>query len=81
MILIKNRNVGTIEISENEVFDPNIEYKSARIIWPDTETLRSMFPKNIIQNTDNFSMKYRNETTKLCKTEVCIKFVYITVYF
>ncbi|OAD58452.1 Activating signal cointegrator 1 complex subunit 3 [Eufriesea mexicana] len=42
LILIKSRNVGTNEVSENEIFDPNIEYKSARIVWPDTETLRTI---------------------------------------
>lgn len=66
---------------ENGLFDPKFEYKSAKVLWPDTNTLRSMSVGNINQSTDNFSMKYKNEATKLFKTEVCIKFIYINFYF
>lgn len=43
------------------------------MLWPDTGTLRSMSLENTIQSTDNFSMEYRNEETKLVKTKVCTK--------
>lgn len=69
---------------ENGLFEsnyPKFEYKSARVLWPDTNALRSMSMGNINQSTDNFSMKYKNEATKLFKTEVCIKFIYINFYF
>ncbi|XP_060815776.1 activating signal cointegrator 1 complex subunit 3 [Bombus pascuorum] len=71
LVLIENRetDADNIEISESKLFGSKIEYKPARVLWPDTETLRSMSLGNIIQSTDNFSMKYRNEDTNLCKTK------------
>ncbi|XP_026299668.1 activating signal cointegrator 1 complex subunit 3 isoform X2 [Apis mellifera] len=68
LILIKNGKEN-IKVLENGLFDPKFEYKSARVLWPDTNTLRSMSVGNINQSTDNFSMKYKNEATKLFKTE------------
>ncbi|CAL7941276.1 unnamed protein product [Xylocopa violacea] len=65
----ENEKVNNIEISKNNLFDPKFEYQPARAMWPDTETLRNMSLGNIIQSTDKFSMKYKNETTKLVKTE------------
>lgn len=75
LVLIENRetDADNIEISESKLFGSKIEYKPARVLWPDTETLRSMSLENIIQSTDNFSMKYRNEDTNLSKTKVCTK--------
>ncbi|CAK9814213.1 Activating signal cointegrator 1 complex subunit 3 [Anthophora plagiata] len=71
LALIRNKKVNTdsVAVSENDLFSPKFEYKSARVLWPDTETLRSMSLGSIIQSTDNFTMKYKNETTKPLKIE------------
>ncbi|KAK1135499.1 hypothetical protein K0M31_000088 [Melipona bicolor] len=71
LTLIENKKgiTNDIEISGNKLFGPKIEYKSARVLWPDTGTLRSMSLENTIQSTDNFSMEYRNEEIKLVKAK------------
>ncbi|XP_017789582.1 PREDICTED: activating signal cointegrator 1 complex subunit 3 [Habropoda laboriosa] len=71
LTLIKNRKAITddIEISENDLFGPKFEYKSARVLWPGTETLRSMSLGSVIQSTDDFTMEYKNKDTKPLKID------------
>ncbi|XP_076632793.1 activating signal cointegrator 1 complex subunit obelus [Colletes latitarsis] len=64
-----NKNVNNTEILETDLFGTKLVYKPARAVWPDTAMLRSMHLKNTNQTTNNFTMKYKNETTKPCKTE------------
>ncbi|XP_031846390.1 activating signal cointegrator 1 complex subunit obelus isoform X2 [Nomia melanderi] len=70
MLLRYGRESGNnTEVSENILFGTKIDYKPAKALWPNTETLRDMSLENTNQTTNNFTMKYRNDTVKLYKTE------------
>ncbi|XP_076671425.1 activating signal cointegrator 1 complex subunit obelus [Andrena cerasifolii] len=57
-------NVNNIEISEADLFGTKFVYKPVRAVWPDTGTLRNMSQGNRMQSSDNFTMKYTDNTTK-----------------
>ncbi|XP_017877585.1 activating signal cointegrator 1 complex subunit 3 [Ceratina calcarata] len=66
--LIRN---GKENVSNGEMkmlFHPKFEYKRARVLWPETDKLRSMTVETTLQSADNFSMKYKNEIAKSSKS-------------
>ncbi|XP_034181076.1 activating signal cointegrator 1 complex subunit obelus [Osmia lignaria lignaria] len=64
--LLKNekKDINTTEILETDLFGSKFTYNPPRVLWPDTEALRNMSVGNIIQNADNFTMKYKKEIPK-----------------
>ncbi|XP_076287780.1 activating signal cointegrator 1 complex subunit obelus [Lasioglossum baleicum] len=71
LIQLRNgtKNGDSTETSNNIIFNPKFDYKPAKVLWPNTEALRSMFSGNISQSTNNFTMKYNNETMQLYKIQ------------
>ncbi|XP_076382118.1 activating signal cointegrator 1 complex subunit obelus [Megalopta genalis] len=71
LMLLRNgkQNSNGMETSEHISFIPKFDYKPAKVLWPNTDALRSMSLKNINQTTNNFTMKYNNDTMQLCKTQ------------
>ncbi|XP_078037665.1 activating signal cointegrator 1 complex subunit obelus [Augochlora pura] len=71
LMLLKTgkRNSDGMQTSECTPYIPKFDYKPAKVLWPKTDALRSMCSKNISESTDNFTMKYNNEATQLCKTQ------------
>lgn len=62
-------NINNTEILETDLFGKKFVYKPAKVLEPSTVMLRSMSLENSNQTTNNFTMKYKNEITKPCKTE------------
>lgn len=68
-LLSKSKENGDAEASSLHVFDVDIPYNPARVVWPDTTKLH-MSREGINLSTDNFTMKLHGTESSLQKKSV-----------
>lgn len=59
--------------SNTDVFDRNIPYNRARVVWPNTNGLHNMSTQGINSSTDKFTMMIHDTTSSIQKKSVVSK--------